>query len=118
MMTRQIFPILIIILTSCNKLKEKHYKTSDLTTGGFMDVQLDLNADNSLKLMRINQRVVSENEAGASYEPDTLLVAGIWSVSKDKIRCEINESEEFIGKAFFKSEFKTIDILWNYNEVV
>ncbi len=110
--------IVTFLFTSCGKLTEKHYKTSDATNGGFMDIQLDLNPDKTLNLIRIDQKEVSQNETGITYEPETLSVAGTWEVSGNKIRCDIKESEEFISVAFFKSHFKTKDIMQNYNQIV
>lgn len=105
-------------MTSCNRLTEKHYKTTDLTTGGFTDIQFDLNADNTLNLIKISQKVISQNDTGTVYEPDTVSVGGTWTVFNNNIRCEIKESEEFIGEAFFKSSFKTKGIMQNYNEII
>jgi hypothetical protein len=110
--------IIVFISTSCNRLTERHYENSDTTSGGFMDVQLDLNADKTLNLIRIDQKEVSQNGAGTTYEPETLFIAGTWEVSGDKICCDIKESEEFIGDAFFKSNFKTKDIMQNYNQII
>ncbi|MBC7382124.1 MAG: hypothetical protein H7296_03915 [Bacteroidia bacterium] len=109
--------IVFLFLTSCAKMTEKHYKSSDATTGGFMDVQLDLNTDKALLLICINQKEVSENDAGTTYKPDTLYVKGTWKISGDKICCEINESEEFIGDAFFKSNFQTKEISQKHHQI-
>lgn len=113
-----IFVFLLCFTTYCKNSTEKHYKNSDETSGGFIDVQLDLNADRTINLLRVDQNVVSENEAGTSYEPETLSVAGTWDLDGDKIYCDIKESEEFVSNAFFKSDFKTKDLMQNYNQIV
>lgn len=105
-------------MLSCNRQTEKHYKTSDTTTGGFMDIQLDLNADKTLNLIRIDQKEISQNDSGTNYQPETLSVAGTWEVWGDKIRCDIKESEGLIDSAFFKSQFRTKNIVQNYNQII
>ena len=112
------FPLIIFLLTSCNGLTEKHFLTSDNTTGGFLDISLDLNKDNTLVLLKIDQKVVSHNDAGSTYIPDTtVLVSGKWTSSKGKIYCEINETQKFVTDAFLKSNFKTKDININDNKI-
>jgi len=105
------------ILDSCDKLTEIHYKNSDETSGGFIDVQLDLNADKTFTLTRIDQKVVSENEAGTSFEPELHSTSGTWTISRDKLCCDFNESVEFINEAFFNSGYKTKGIIQLHNQI-
>jgi hypothetical protein len=110
--------LFVFILESCDKLTEIHFKNSDETSGGFLDVQLDLNADKTLTLTRIDQKVVSENEAGTSYEPELHSTSGTWTISDDELHCDFNDSSEFIVDAFFKSDFKTKGIRQNLKQII
>ena len=112
------FIIIIFLLTSCKRLTEKHFKSSDLTTGGFTDIRLDLNADKTLSLIKIDQKVISQNDAGSIYIPDTtVFVFGNWTSSNDKIYCKIIETPNFIMDAFLKSTFKTKGISLDNNQI-
>ena len=110
--------LFVFILESCDNLTEIHFKNSDETSGGFLDVQLDLNADKTLTLTRIDQKVVSENEAGTSYEPELHSTSGTWTISDDELHCDFNDSSEFIVDAFFKSDFKTKGIRQNLKQII
>jgi hypothetical protein len=92
--------LFVIILDSCDKLTEIHFKNSDETSGGFLDVQFDLNADKTFTLTRIDQKVVSENDAGTSYEPELHSTSGTWTISKNELLCDFNDSPEFVTDAF------------------
>lgn len=110
--------LFVFIMESCDKSTEIHFKNSDETSGGFLDVQLDLNADKTLTLTRIDQKVVSENEAGTSYEPELHLTSGTWTISNNELCCDFNDSSEFIVEAFFKSDFKTNGIRQNLKQII
>ena len=109
----------LIYLIACNKLTEKHYRTTDSSTGGFIDIRFDLNADKSINLIRVDQKLITVTETGNIYEPDSVFsIKGRWSIYKNNIRCEIRGSEKFIDSAFFRSEFKTKELVQNNNEIV
>lgn len=113
-----ILVLLASVIISCNKLTDRHYRNSDTSSGGFLDVQLDLNVDKTLTLTRIDQKVVSESEAGTSYEPVSHSTTGTWTISRGELYCEFNESIEFINEAFLNSDFKTKGMIQDQNKII
>ena len=110
--------LLVLLIPSCNQLTERHYKNSDSTSGGFLDVKLDLNPDRTLTLTRIDQRVADESEVGISYKPETFTSSGTWTNSNFKLHFNFNESAEFVTEAFFKSGFNAKGIYQNQNQII
>ncbi len=109
---------LIYFLASCSRLTEKHFKTFDTTAGGFINVQFDLNSNMSLRLIKIEEKEVSQNSPETAYEPDTTLVNGTWITTGSKIRCTINDTEDNINKAFRKTGEITKGLEQNHNQIV
>lgn len=112
------FVLLSLLISNCIQLTERHFKNSDQTSGGFLDVKLDLNPDKTLRLTRTEQKVVNENEAGTGYEAVTTSTFGTWTESNNRLLCNFKESEDFVKDAFFKSGFKTNGIFQNQNQII
>ena len=56
--------LFVINLASCDKLSEMHFKNSDETSGGFLDVQLDLNADKTITLHVLSRKLLVRMKRG------------------------------------------------------
>ena|SRR5688572_7697727 len=113
-------PIIVslsIILVSCGQPNDIHFKSSDIATGGFTEIQFDLNRDKTLNLLKIEQKATDQNEAGTVYVPETLSVIGKWRVCENNFCCEMEDPEAFITEAFFTHLPKTKDIFQNNGEL-
>ncbi len=109
MTTRQFTIVLLFSIVSCRQtLPERHYKSTDETTGGFNDFSLDLNSNKKLTLTIRTSIVVEENEAGTVWERPTKIVAGNWDRKNENIICSFNEPKSSIDSIFLNTDWRDI----------
>jgi len=101
--------ILIILfalsIISCKEtLKERHYKSMDVATGGFTDYSLDLNTNGSLLLSLTFSKIIDEDSTQFVENLPTKSVTGKWILKNNEIMCKFNDSKSVLDSIFFDIE--------------
>ncbi len=107
MMARSI--IIIFLLMSCQlDLTERHYKSTDETTGGFNNFSLDLFSDGKLRLTINTSIFIEEKETGAIWQTKSKTVTGSWDMKDERISYTIDELKASIDSIFIDSDFSNM----------
>ena len=105
MMTTR-FIIIILLLLACQlDLPERHYKSTDETTGGFNDFALDLLSDGTLRLTITTSIFIEEKETGTIWQTKSKTVTGNWDMKDERINYTIDEPKVSIDSIFRDSDF-------------
>lgn len=102
---------------SCSTSSDFHYKNSDETSGGFLEVYIDFNADNSITIKKGDAIVDSLTEGGAIYSSKTTTITGTWKEIQNFIQCDFNSNVTTLTDAFFNSKHVTKNLKQNGNKI-